>query len=122
VTVIIETDGLELGKPVGSGHCVALMQRKGNLPITSRWRRGAEVRGNAMPRGTAIATFSDAGAYENAVDGRSHAAILLEETDDGLRVLDQWIGRPLAERVIRFKNGAGQKCDDGDQYFAIEVA
>ncbi len=75
-----------------------------------------------MPKGTAIATFDTDGTYGNHTDGRSHAAICHEELPEGLLVWDQWFKHPVAPRLIRFKNGSGLACDDGDQFYVIEQA
>jgi hypothetical protein len=103
-------------------QCVAYVRRVTGLPSTSSWRRGVHVRNAGLSSGVAIATFSEAGLYENDTSGRSHCAIFIEQTDAGLRCLDAWVGHPAAERVIRFKGGGGQPVDDGDAYSAIEVA
>ncbi|HJS88205.1 MAG TPA: BPSL0067 family protein [Acetobacteraceae bacterium] len=77
---------------VGSGQCVALVQRATGAPLTAQWRRGALVKGNmALRPGTAIATFDPNGRYGNHTDGRSHAAIYLGQDAHGIRVIDQWI-------------------------------
>jgi hypothetical protein len=77
----------------------------------------------AVPRFTVIATFDDEGRYVNATDGSSHAAIFLEETPRGsIRVIDQWIGKRVSERVIRDKGGQGPAADDASRYFIVEVA
>jgi hypothetical protein len=106
---------------IGDGQCVALVRLACDAPHTSGWRRGVKVRGGDTEPFTAIATFDPDGRYGNHTDGRSHAAILLAEESNGLRVLDQWKTRPTGERVIRFKGGAGPAVDDGDQYFVIEA-
>jgi hypothetical protein len=94
-----------------------------NVPHTSKWRRGVRVRDNPdLAPGTAIATFDANGRYANATDGSSHAAILLDVRDDGLLVADQWVGRAVAERIVRYKGGAGDPVNDGDAYFVIECA
>jgi hypothetical protein len=89
---------------------------------TSTWRRGVRVLDAAVPRFTVIATFDEEGRYVNATDGSSHAAILLEETPRGsLRVIDQWVGKRVSERVIRDKGGKGPAVDDASQYWTVEV-
>ncbi len=108
------------GVGAGNGHCVALVRSACEAPHTSLWKRGAPVREALFEIGTAIATFDANGKYGNHTDGRSHAAILLALDTDGLLVLDQWVGRPAGERKIRFKNGKGKACDDGDRYYIIE--
>jgi hypothetical protein len=110
-----------LGDTVDTGHCVRLVQEEAGVPLTSAWRRGEQVRGAAVPRGTAIATFNDAGRYVNDTKGASHAALFLEETPEGLLVVDQWVGKPVAERMIRFRNGAGNAANDGDRFHVITV-
>jgi hypothetical protein len=107
------------GQVVASGHCVRLVQEATAAPHTSRWRRGAKVRNGAVPAGTAIATFGADGYYENRTDGASHAAILIAEKDNGLRVWDQWKGHPVAERTIRWRGGQGKPVNDGDAYYVI---
>ena len=119
---ISRTHGHRMGSCVGTGQCVALVQHTAGVPHTSKWRRGALVRGGDHPAGTAIATFSSTGRYANHVDGRSHAAIFLEETPEGIRVCDQWHGQACHTRLIRYKAGKGLPVDDGDAYYVIEVA
>jgi hypothetical protein len=102
-------------------QCAAYVRRVTGLPSTSSWRRGVQVRGAGLSSGVAIATFSDAGLYENDTSGRSHCAIFIEEIEGGIRVLDAWVGHPAAERIIRCKGGAGQSVDDADAYHTIEV-
>jgi len=110
-----------IGQVFGNGHCVALVRELAGLPHTAQWRRGDPVRGSNVAPGTAIATFYPDGGYGNHTDNRSHAAILLAENSDGLLVMDQWLGRPAQQRVIRFRQGAGDPVNDGDQYHTIEV-
>jgi hypothetical protein len=110
------------GQVVDTGHCVRLTQIAAGAPHTSRWARGSKVRGNPVAPGTAIATFSVNGRYENRTDGSSHAAIFVAEESGGLRVWDQWTGHPVAQRTIRWHGGQGKKSNDGDQFFVIEEA
>jgi hypothetical protein len=104
-----------------SETCVDHVRRVTGLPHTSQWKRGVKVRSADLASGVAIATFNEDGTYGNHTDGRSHAAILIEETGEGLFVLDAWVGHPAAQRVIRFKGGVGQPVDDGDAYHSIET-
>ncbi len=108
------------GQVVANGQCVRFVQVCANVPHTSRWHPGALVRGGNIPTDTAIATFDPDGSYGNHTDGRSHAAILIEEVADGLLVWDQWVGHPVAQRVIRFRGGVGRRVNDGDQFCVIE--
>jgi hypothetical protein len=116
-----EPGGTFTGQVVGDGHCVAYVRAALDLPHTSTWRRGVRVRGGNVEPGTGIATFNGAGRYANAVDGSSHAAVLVAETSAGLVVTDQWVGHPVAERTIRYKGGVGAPVNDGDAFYCITV-
>lgn len=109
-----------MGKVVGNGHCVPFVQAAARVPHTSRWRKGEPVRGATLIFGTAIATFGPDGRYTNATDGSAHAAILHVVAQDSLLVVDQWVGHPVAKRVIPFRAGAGKPANDGDQFYVIE--
>ena len=112
------------GQVVDNGHCVRFLQVAANVPLTSQWRRGALVRGAdpPVPTGTCIATFDANGRYENNTTGRSHAAILVTAQSDGLLVWDQWVGHPVAQRVIRHHGGpTSNAMNDGDHFHVIEV-
>lgn len=106
-----------VGTVTGDGHCVALVRAASGAPHTSAWRRGLSARGSQLPTGTAIATFNSAGRYANATDGSSHAAILLAEEEAGLRVIDQWVGQPGFERVIRYQGST--PANDGNAFHQI---
>lgn len=109
------------GKAISTGHCVPLVREACGAPHTSEWKRGQLVRNALCESGTAIATFDSNGKYGNHTDGRSHAAILVAIDTDGLRVVDQWIGQPPQERLIRFKGGReGNAVNDGDMFYVIE--
>jgi hypothetical protein len=91
------------------------------------WRDGgykgiSGVRGTTLPAGTVIATFDTNGRYSDRVDGSSHAACYMDQTEDRLRVIDQWQGHPVAPRQIHFRGGAGRAVNDGDQFFVVEIA
>jgi hypothetical protein len=109
-----------IGHVIGNGHCVGFVRHIADVPVTSEWRQGPRVRHNKVASGTVIATFRN-GRYQNDIDGNSHAAIFLEEKPDGLHVVDQWIGRPVGPRIIRFRNGQGYKINDGDQYYVVRT-
>jgi len=109
------------GRSVDTGHCVRFCQvATPGLPHTSQWRKGRKVRGGEVPAGTVIATFNSQGRYANALDGSSHAAILIAEQDDGLLVWDQWVGHPVQRRVIRFRDGHGTAANDGSRFYVVE--
>jgi hypothetical protein len=78
-------------KQVGSGECVALVQRATGAPRTDKWQAGALVQGNTnLPPGTAIAVFDADGKYGNHTNETSHAAIYLRQDAKGIYVIDQW--------------------------------
>jgi hypothetical protein len=110
-----------LGRVVGSGHCVAFVREVTGLPPTTYWRRGDPARGGNHAPGTAIATFGPDGRYPNTMSGDSHAAILLAELDNGLLVVDQWLGQRVHERTLRFRAGKGDAVNDGDRFYVIEI-
>jgi hypothetical protein len=110
-----------VGEVIGDGHCVAYVRLAADTPHTSQWRRGERVHDvDHVPPGTVIATFGKDGRYENRTDGSSHAAILVMVQNSGLQVWDQWVGHPVAIRVIRFKGRQPPACDDGDQFYVVE--
>lgn len=110
-----------VGKVVGNGHCMQLVQLVDpQIPHSSKLRQGIRVKGADLPKGTVCATFTD-GRYTNSTDGSSHVVLLLHQDDEGLRVVDQWVGHPVNERTIRFKGGVAPACDDGDAYCVVET-
>jgi len=104
------------GKVVGNGQCVILVQKACGVPHTSLWKQGVKVRGSSVAMGTAIATFEN-GVYPNRSTG-NHAAIFIEETPIGIRVWDQWKGKNVGQRIIRF--GGRGPSNDGDAFSVIE--
>ncbi|HSR76407.1 MAG TPA: BPSL0067 family protein [Xanthobacteraceae bacterium] len=111
------------GRVVDNGHCVRFVQIHANMPHTSAWRRGPQVRGSEVARGTVIATFGGTPPrYQNRTDGSSHAAVFSSELPHGLSVWDQWRGQPVHNRVIRFRGGQGRAVNDGDAFFTVETA
>ena len=111
-----------LGKVIGSGQCVALVEKAAGTPTTAQWKRGRKVAQDlTVAAGTAIATFDPDGTYGNHTDGRSHAAVYVSQDEAGLSVYDQWLGQPVHSRDIRFKAGKmGLPVNDGDQFYVIE--
>lgn len=108
------------GRQVGNGSCVLYTQRVSTVGLTKSWRRGRKVRDGNVPTNTVIATFTgNPPRYGNRRDGSSHAAIFIRQEIAGLRVWDQWVGRPVAQRVIPFKNGMGTANNDGSRYYVV---
>lgn len=110
------------GQAVGSGQCVAFVEKSSGAPLTSSWSQGAKVKGATLAAGTAIATFGAAGKYTNSTDGTSHAAIYIGQNAAGIQVWDQWLGQPVHQRTLRFQGGApGVKpVNDGDAFYVID--
>lgn len=106
-------------KVVDNGECVRFVQVAANVPHTTTWIQGEQVKGSAyIPKGTAIATFAD-GKYPTDRNGK-HAAIYISHDDYGIEVWDQWRGRPVAKRTIAYKEGDPYRSDDGDCFYVIE--
>ena len=114
---------------VGSGECVALVEKATGAPHASAWTRGALVKGNtAIKPGTAIATFDAAGKYANHRHG-NHAAIYLGQDASGIQVIDQWNAtdpvthkrkpHPPSKRTISFNDKKGAQ-DNGNKFSVIE--
>jgi hypothetical protein len=119
---IVENAASYAGQRVGNGQCVRFLQIAGGLPHTSHWRRGALVRDSGAEPGTAIATFDADGRYGNHVDGRSHAAVLVAIEEGGLRVWDQWVTKPVHNRLLHYRAGYGRAANDGNRFYVIEPA
>lgn len=112
-----------LGEVIDTGHCMRHVQEVAGVTHSSTLRQGTNVHyTDDVPRGTVIGTFDADGTYANATDGSSHVAILVAKQDDGLLVVDAWVGQPVHERLIRYKDGAGLPCDDGDAFHIVETA
>jgi hypothetical protein len=129
MTYVSPNPSAYLGLTVGTGQCVALVQVACKAPLTHNpdlspnWKAGAKVQGNfTIPGGTAIACFDPDGSYGNHTDGRSHAAIYIGQTAEGLYVIDQWLHQPAHQRIIRFKApGDGGNDNNGIAFSVIET-
>jgi hypothetical protein len=121
MSFVVDRPERHAGRVIADGHCVRFVQEVGELPHTARWRPGKKARDGDLPLGTVIATFDPNGRYGNHTDGRSHAAVFVERTAEGLLVWDQWLRHPVAQRVIRFRGGQGRKVNDGDQFHVVET-
>lgn len=106
-------------KVVGSGQCVAFVQKSASAPSTGLWKEGSKVKGTQIQKGTAIATFQG-GKYQNRTNGDSHAAVYIRQDSIGIYVWDQWKGHPVNTRCIRFKGGKGTPNNDGDAFSVID--
>lgn len=114
-----EHAAFHMGTPVGDGQCVALVKHCASAPETSKWKQGAAVRGNlAIQTGTAIATFEN-GKYPNRAHG-NHAAIYISQDAKGIKVYDQWVGKGVHIRTIRWGGDPNDPSDDGNYFYVIE--
>jgi hypothetical protein len=104
-----DVTSLEGADPKGSGQCAALVQTTIPIGLTKTWREGIRVQGNGavIKKGTAVATFVD-GYYPNN-DHDNHVAYYLEQDLSGVTVIDQWLGKGVSSRLMRF----GLKRSDG---------
>jgi len=110
-------------RAIGTGQCVALVEAAiPGMPRTPGWKEGRKVQGDlTVPCGAAIACFDPDGTFGNHTDGRSHAAIYLGQTKEGLVVWDQWLGQPAGTRLIRFRPpGEGLAVNNGSTFSVIE--
>jgi len=110
-----------VGRSVGSGQCVALVQAANpSIGSTRNWQCGVPVQGNSDLRpGTIIATFDGSDRYANTLDGRSHAAIYLGQNDRGIQVMDQWAGNTAAARTIPWTNPRGIIANTGKAFHVV---
>jgi hypothetical protein len=94
---------LEGSEPKGSGQCAALVQTTVAIGFASLWREGIRVQGNGhlIKKGTAVATFVDGYYPNNAHD--NHVAYYLDQDASGVTVMDQWVGKRVSSRVMKFK-------------------
>ncbi|WP_434623590.1 BPSL0067 family protein [Azospirillum sp. B2RO_4] len=109
---------VKAGKAVGSGQCVALVQKATGAPPTSQWIKGPDVWGNAtIPVGTAIATFIN-GKYPSMSSG-NHAAIYMGQDKDGIHVIDQWLGHKPSKRTISIKSKSSNIVNHPENYSVV---
>ena len=86
---------------VGDGHCVSLIKKCSGAPDTVNWRPGPYVIDSEVAPGTIIATFKN-GRYPSKAG--YHAAVFIEQSNDGIWVWDQWKGKPVHKRLIKYQN------------------
>jgi hypothetical protein len=94
---------LEDSAPKGTGQCAALVQATVAVGLAHTWREGIRVQGNGhlIKAGTAVATFVDGYYPNNAHD--NHVAYYLEQDASGVTVMDQWVGKRVGSRLMKFK-------------------
>lgn len=114
---------LEGSASKGSGQCAALVQATLPIGFTKNWREGIGVRGNGnlIQKGTAVATFVD-GYYPNN-EHDNHVAYYLSQNTAGVTVMDQWTGKGVSSRLMRFglKRADGLYNDPSNNGAALSV-
>ena len=106
------------GQAVGDGHCVSLIKRCSQAPLSSEWRPGKLVQDSKLPSGTVIATFR--GNHYPSTSGY-HAAIYIEQDEQGIWVWDQWQGMPVHKRLIRWRNPGATPANTGTAYRVVST-
>ena len=112
-----------VGRSVGTGQCVALVQAANPaLGPTRGWSGGDLVQGNTnLKPGTPIATFDATDKYANLTDGSSHAAIYLGQDQRGMLVMDQWAGSATAVRTIPWSNPGAAPANTGAAFRVVRT-
>lgn len=106
------------GQIVGDGHCVSFIKRCTKAPRTANWRPGEIVQGRELVPGTIIATF-DGQNYPSRTG--YHAAIYISQDKSGIWVWDQWQGKPVHQRLIRWHNRFASNANKGSSYRVVLV-
>ena len=105
------------GQVIGDGHCVTLIKLCSNSPNTKQWRAGKKVFGADLASGTVIATFKN-DRYPSKTG--YHAAIYIDQDKDGIWVWDQWVGKPVHKRLIRWRQ-YGPASNNGNEYKVVKL-
>jgi len=108
------------GQIVGDGHCVSLIKHCSGAPDTEFWRPGKHVMSlkQSLAPGTIIATFLN-GRYPNKTGW--HAAIYISHSKEGIWVWDQWLGKPVHQRLIRYRNDAADAGNTAQEYQVVTL-
>lgn len=104
------------GLVVGNGHCVDLIKRCSGAPATRWWRAGnavMELPPGSIAPGSIIATFRF-GRYPN--HSGYHAAIYIKHDSAGIWVWDQWLGKPVHQRLIRARHDGAAASNNAFAY------
>jgi hypothetical protein len=110
-----------IGKKVGTGQCVALVQAASRIGNTGSWTAGIKVLTagqGEISKGTVIATMVD-GHYPNHAHG-NHAAIYLSHDAHSIQVVDQWLGQPAHYRTIHDHGDSGSPSNDASKFYVVE--
>lgn len=109
--------GSSVGLGKFRGQCAALVQYF-DFHRTSEWSRGERVQSlSSLAQYTAIASFrKGVTVYEN-----NHAAFFIGKNATGIQVIDQWDGKLIGERTLRYKSGYNPLSNCGIHFYTIEV-
>ena len=134
MTYIIDVDKIATDKGYDEGYgtrCVALVKKapptadSSNPPKSTLWHPGLWVHGakqGAIKKGTVIATFLD---DKYPLHDPRHAAVYLSHDDNGITVIDQWVGptgsTPGNHRPLTFRGIGNRSVDNGDLYYVVEL-
>lgn len=119
LAVICKMPSRYQGQVVGDGHCVSLIKECTNIPATKHWRPGIWVNNSQIEKGTIIATFLK-GRYPN-IHGH-HAAIYISHDANGIWVWDQWKGKTVHKRLIRFNNDDRRPANSAEAYRVVTIS
>jgi hypothetical protein len=114
---------------MGDGSCAQLPQKllHGSMPLCQHWKRGDQVKGKMLPRGTVIALFNSNGDYlgtrnfakKHDVRGIAHTALYVGQDANGIDVVYQWTaGKRIVRRTYAF--GGPTYEHNGDNYYVVE--
>lgn len=108
------------GRKIGDGTCVSLIKHCSNAPDTRYWKAGEKVLSlspGTIPFGTVIATFKN-GKYPNMTG--YHAAIYIRHDQNGIWVWDQWVGKPVHQRLIRIRYDQATASNSAQAYRIVK--
>ncbi|MFZ2587778.1 MAG: BPSL0067 family protein, partial [Alphaproteobacteria bacterium] len=112
-----------LGQVVGTGQCVALLQKiDPSVGNSQTWVKGEQAINSDLKPGTFIGTFECGGGTKycsQAGNDTSHVAVVVEKKANGdLVVMDQYAGKAAQIRTIR-ADGAGV-VNNAKSYYVIK--
>lgn len=110
-----------IGKTIGNGECVSLVQNQGsrtsvNVGVTGTWKKGSEKASATkdLKKG-AIIVFIPGKKWKN--DGSCHVAVFLKHKKDSIVVIDQNFGaRHVKKHELSYKS-VGVNC--GKNYYPL---
>ena len=105
-------------KIIGDGHCVTFIKHCSGAPQTSMWRPGISVLNSQIQPGAVIANFQN-GRYPNKAG--HHAAIYINQDQHGIWVWDQWVGKPVHQRLIRIRADNANPSNTAQAYKVVRI-